>query len=322
VLSEDELRLLKSCKSRWLGLCPCLHRIKKVYTVLATYLSGNKHDLSKNIESPELIYILEFASLYMRKLYDMNQKFQSQEFGLTEIYHETTKTLKYFTNPILSETIVNPSDALYLYLDLKNKTCVKNSDEIFASVTKELNFSKYDGFEIKKVLNEFKKGIVSYLKSVILGFQQLIKCDEQNTLQGRCTYTRSQLILEASYFSPSYSILDKCANIEQIAQRFQQYHHEEPDELQYEFKTYLASENTGISCRDKYPKLWKLILTLKAIEVCNTPIERVFSFLGFFKNSRRNNMGLELLNALLIIRTYSKSAIFIPPLDLINSMHK
>ncbi len=89
--------------------------------MLARHLSGNEHDLSKNIQSPEYTYILEFASLYMRKLHKVNQKFESQEFGLTVIYHETTKTLKYFTNPILSEKIVNLTHTFYLYLDLKNK---------------------------------------------------------------------------------------------------------------------------------------------------------------------------------------------------------
>jgi len=311
-LQEDEIKLLKPSKTRWLSLYTCLDRIARMYNVILAFFEKEKGELHRKLKEAEFIYILEFSLLYFRKIHDINKKFQAGTNSIAELYTQMILMLKFFAAPFINENIKTLTDSFYIYLDFDNQALIKSDYNSFESVTKELSFSKYTKFDpVGKLSKKFKDDIISFLQSVVKSIQKIIKCEDQNNLTDQ--YKRSQLIQEVSYLSPFDSNKLQPRTIEQLANRFSEYHKEDPSDLQYEFKCFQIEKDLT-----KHPKLMKLSLVISTLEISNAPIERAFSFMNFFKRDLRNNMSLELLNALLTIKSYSKCAIIKPTLDLLK----
>jgi len=92
---------------------------------------------------------------------------------------------------------------------------------------------------------------------------------------------------------------------------FGQYLHD-ADEALISYKKLRLTQSNGPLPQENYSDLEKLKFILDVIQISNAPIERTFSILEFIKSAKRNRIGLDLLNAVLTIKTHSQDAIFIP----------
>jgi len=269
-LQEDEIKLLKPSKTRWLSIHTCLDRIGRMYNVVLTFFKKEKSDLYYKLQEPEFLYMLEFSLLYFQKIHEVNKKFQSGTISVTELYTEMILMLKFFVAPFINEGIKNPTDAFYLYLDFNNQALIKSDFKCFESITNELSFNKYATSNIvERLSKKFKDDVISFLQVIVRSIQKILKCEDQQNLTDQ--YKRSQLIHEVSYLSPFNSNNLQSKSIELLATRFSEYHQEDSSDLQYEFKCSQFDRDPG-----KYPKLMKLRLVISTLEISNASIERAF----------------------------------------------
>jgi len=134
-LELSSLNLLKEVDTRWLSKEKVVTRIVQLWPLLSEYFSEIDVDevkIMKQMANPELKVYLQFLSVFLKKINEVNISFQKEISDVLGARTELLKIFTHFTNHILSSEFTR--DDSNQYIDLESRLnlpfCEKKSETI------------------------------------------------------------------------------------------------------------------------------------------------------------------------------------------------
>jgi hypothetical protein len=316
-------KLLSPGQTRWLSYGDCLRRLLEQWEVLLAFFKMEKEDtLCSQLENAVMIFTIRFLNYFMQKMNRANSLFQSESCTLHIMHMEMISLYKQILRFCLKASLFQMDDSVLLTPLYKIEDNLLSIQEIFLLLAQRL-FERSD--------ESVSSSITSISKEIAQKF--LIKLC--NCL---LTYYPYQDALFKSLRILDYRSKDCCKFLGILLERFGYiFNREERLAMYDEYDEYISKnwrddpilgeyfENNSIYVEKSHPveSFWgqlmrasqanksrynflnisKFMCVIMSLPHSNADTERAFSCVTNIKTKKRNNLNVDTIEALLIVKS-------------------
>lgn len=307
----QEDKLLKHCPTRWLSVRRCLARLLEQYEALKSYFISHpdaEKQRSKVARLNEVLSYkltlpwLNFVMTALEPYHTFNQKFQSEDVLVTDLYNSMLKlirTVMAFYVPVSTiKAADNISEIEHTDRSLQchdiDVNCGTTARALITALEDTVPASEIANF-FSQVRDALEAGVTKMVKVFPLASKTL-QLAPIAVPGNKDQYTLPQVQSLASAFSISDpTVLDK------IGQEWLEFQLEDI-EVTKSVGEFWCDSKTGAA----YPNLANLMRVLLSIPHSNASCERVFSMLKKIATEQRTHLAHDTINALLRLKINSK----------------
>ena len=340
---KQPLEILHLAKSRWLSMRNALDRILEIWDDLKEYFSIYGTSSEKTIFSEDNEGCLQIFSLLINGINDYNEEFQKDNLFYNEVYDQIKQSFVLTINPILKKQHQNMDFKTLYELPFdqsKDKDVINNKfhAEIKRIIVDSKEFeeeylNKYDS--IRKFLPKMNPTIKETIIMSSIKFHYICLKKMKNKLPfNQEIFDLSQgVFFENPKFEKEkwLKLKDLFPNILRTSKSKDSFV-KEIDKLEF---TYKKTVERFIHSADwtsplliwksqaiLYPTVYSVAKAVFVLPYSSVSVERIFSQLKGTKNTKRNRLTIENVEACLLGSQYSKSDDFIIDKSLLDRFHE
>ena len=325
LLEAEEHKLLRFVSTRWLSLLPVVQRILEQWEVLKRFFGDlpNKHPevckqerakkIKQHLDSDETLLKLNFLSSVLPIFQQFEKLFQAQDTQIHILHLEMVqlmqKVLAQFVKPEKLEG--KSAGADLVGIDYKNVSNQLDSHKLAVGRAASIGLQKVT-HETKKrfhmAVRKFYTTVTEKLFHYLPLDDPLLKdlvflCPASQKLDG----SRRKVVRVAT----SLAKVEPSIKVDQVEAEWRAYAIDRdytsslPDEKVSTYWSSVLQEQLP-SGHPKYPQLKEVVKCCLSLAHGNADTERTFSQTAKILTKHRNQMGIEMLNGLMTIKTHLK----------------
>jgi len=343
ILIENDMKpleILQVSATRWLSMRDSIERILELWSGLEIYFSKHGNDTQKKYFLPTNELWLRVLGILISHIVDCNEYFQRDDLLYHEVYEKLKHSFVTIANIILKKEKRNMAfeKVFDIPFDKKNHKDLREGKfdsevQKVLATDEELEIEylmKYDS--IKDLLNQAPNNDKKEILAASIKFIYICL----NQMKVNLPYSKEILSLCQSIFFEEDFNENKWLKLKDLFPNILRTKKQKDDfatevrRMEYTYtkiKDRLRASTTKISPLTvwkneslTYPNMYLLVKALFVLPYSSVPVERVFSNMKDIKNTKRNRLTLDNIEACLLGYQASKSKSFVINEDMIDAL--